>query len=275
MTPDLHSTYISFCSSENVCSPESTQQPIAVHGLAATHRYPHGRVEPPCRIRWSSQHVAQQTASYRSSEELWKSTLVHVIRITLEVPRRSGKASTLRRTLHTARRPEIVRHCSRAFALLGWMLSVAAIVLAFHVVATSARIRAPPRSPGDRSGVLEPPSPRSLFTHACRASCAAGQSALLFVIMLALTPASSTTAPCPRAPFATLVTSRRRVQDRRRREALSSQSLPVRRLHLGSFCPPRDQSSLRVPFASSSLAERIQPLRDWTSPHSDPRKQPP
>ena len=27
------STYISSCSSENVCSPESTQQPIAVHGL--------------------------------------------------------------------------------------------------------------------------------------------------------------------------------------------------------------------------------------------------
>ena len=27
------STYISSCSSENVCSPDSTQQPIAVHGL--------------------------------------------------------------------------------------------------------------------------------------------------------------------------------------------------------------------------------------------------
>ena len=150
----------------------------------------------------------------------------------------SGKASTLRRTLHTARRPEIVRHCSRAFALLGWMLSVAAIVLAFHVVATSARFRAPPRSPSDRScrGVLEPPSPGSL-THACRVSHAAGQSALLFVIMLALTPASSTPAPCPRAPFATLVTSRRRVHDRRRREALSSHGLPVRRLRLGSSCP--------------------------------------
>ena len=115
----------------------------------------------------------QQTASHRSSEELWQSTLVRVFRITLEVPQRSGKASTLRRTLHTARRREILRHCSRAFALLGWMLSVAAIVLAFHVVATSTRIRAPPRSPGDRScrGVLEPPSPRSLFTHACRLLC--------------------------------------------------------------------------------------------------------
>ena len=51
---------ISFCSSENVCSPESTQQPIAVHGLAATHRYPHGRVEPPCRTRWPYQHVASR-----------------------------------------------------------------------------------------------------------------------------------------------------------------------------------------------------------------------
>ena len=28
----------------------------------------------------------------------------------------SGKASALRRTLHTARRPEIVRRCSRALA---------------------------------------------------------------------------------------------------------------------------------------------------------------
>ena len=70
------------------------------------------------------------------------------------------------------------------------------------------RIRALPRSPGGRScrGVLEPPSPRSLFTHVCLVSCAAGQSALLvlFVIMLALTPASSTPAPFPRALFATL-----------------------------------------------------------------------
>ena len=178
----------------------------------------------------------------------------------------SGKASTLRRTLHTARRPEIVRHCSRAFALLGWMLSVAAIVLALHVVATSARFRAPPRSPSDRScrGVLEPPSPGSL-THACRVSHAAGQSALLFVIMLALTPASSTPAPCPRAPFATLVTSRRRVHDRRRREALSSQVLPVRRLHLGSSCPSLHDVLLEISpvfvfLRILSLAERIQPL---------------
>ena len=115
------------------------------------------------------------------------------------------------------------------------------------------RVRALPRSQGDRScrGVLEPPPPRSLFTHACLVSCAAGQSALLvlFVIMLALTPASSTPAPCPRTLFATLVTSRRRVLERRRREALA-QGLLVRRLHQGSSCPSarsltRDQSSRR------------------------------
>ena len=54
------------------------------------------------------------------------------------------------------------------------------------------------------------------------------------VIMLTLTPASSTPAPCPRSLFATLVTSRRRVHERRRREALASQGLPVRRLHQGT-----------------------------------------
>ena len=101
------------------------------------------------------------------------------------------------------------------------------------------RVRAMPRSPGGRScrRVLEPPSPRSLFTHACLVSCAAGQSALLvlFVIMLALTPASRTPAPFPQALYATLVTSRRRVLERRRREALA-QGLLVRRLHLGSSC---------------------------------------
>ena len=86
--------------------------------------------------------------------------------------------------------------------------------------------------------VLEPPSPRSLFTHACLVSCAAGQSALLvlFVIMHAVTPASSTPAPFPRELFETLVTSRRRFLERRRREALA-QGLLVRRLHPGSSCP--------------------------------------
>ena len=77
------------------------------------------------------------------SEELWQSTLVHVIRITLEVVSAKVKesTSTLRRIVHTARRPEIVRHCSRAPALLRWMLSVAAVVRAFHVVATCANPR--------------------------------------------------------------------------------------------------------------------------------------
>ena len=58
--------------------------------------------------------------------------------------RGSGKASALRRTFRTDRRPEIVRRCSRA--LLGWLRSVAAVVRAFRMVAT-ARIRALPRSP--------------------------------------------------------------------------------------------------------------------------------
>ena len=35
----------------------------------------------------------QQTASYRSSEELWQSTLVHVIRITLEIVSANVKES--------------------------------------------------------------------------------------------------------------------------------------------------------------------------------------
>ena len=96
-------------------------------------------------------------------------------------------------------------------------------------------------------------------------SCAAGQSALLFVIMLALTPASSTPAPCPRALFATLVTSRRRVHDQRRRENLSSQGLPVSRLHLGPpapLCMRSDSRSVQssCSFESSSLAGRIQLL---------------
>ena len=40
LTPDLHSTYISFCSSENVCSSERTQQPVAVHGLSRSNPPP-------------------------------------------------------------------------------------------------------------------------------------------------------------------------------------------------------------------------------------------
>ena len=129
-----------------------------------------------------------------------------------------------------------------------------------------ARIRALPRSPGDRScrRILEPLSPRSLFTRARLVSCAAGQPALLvlFVIMLALTPASSTPALCPRSLFATLVTSRRRVLERRRREALP-QGLLVRRL---PSCPslPRglaqDQSSRRSATPPLKGRKRCLPL---------------
>ena len=123
------------------------------------------------------------------------------------------------------------------------------------------RVRALPRSPGDRScrGVLEPPSPRSLFTHTCLVSCAAGQSAplVLFVIMHALTPASSTPATFPRALFATLVTSRRRVLERRRGEAFA-QGLLVRRLHLGVLLPLSARGLtrvfLRILFARCSSA---------------------
>ena len=215
----------------------------------ATHRYPHGRVG------LASQARRQQTASHRSSEELWQSTLVRVIRITLEVLRRSGKASTLRRALHTARRPEIVRHCSRAFALLGWML------LSLRSCSPFTWLPLPRESAPRLALQAEDPDEASLslllrglcsLTRA-RASCAAGQSALLFVIMLALTLASSTPAPCPLAPFATLVTSRRRVHDRRRREALfitessSSSSSPGVLLPLSARGLTRDQSSRRVP----------------------------
>ena len=129
----------------------------------------------------------QQTASHRSSEELWQSTLVHVIRISLEVVSAKVKESKSFALLGVLRSYVVAR------VLLRWMLSVAAIVRAFHVVATCANprlaslVRRPCRSN------LEPPSPRSLFTHACILPRAAGQPALhvLFVIMLALTSASS------------------------------------------------------------------------------------
>ena len=117
----------------------------------ATHSYMHGRVEPPCRIRWPHQHVARRLPHIDSLKNSGNRLSFASSRSRSRFRDMSWKASPLRRTLHTARRPEIVRHCSRAFALLGWMLSVAAIVLAFHVVATSARFRAPPRSPIDRS----------------------------------------------------------------------------------------------------------------------------
>ena len=87
---------------------------------------------------------------------------------------------------------------------------------------------------GVRSGFLDS---FGGFGSSTASPSAAGQSALLvlFVTMFALTPASSTPTPFPRALFATLVSSRRRVLERRRREALA-QGLLVRRLHLGSSC---------------------------------------
>ena len=63
--------------------------------------------------------------------------------------------------------------------------------------------------------------------------------------MLALTPASSTPAPCPRSLFATLVTSRRRVHERRRREALAQGLLVHRLLPHSTRGLARDQSSHR------------------------------
>ena len=179
-----------------------------------------------------------QTDVHRPSEDHWQSTLVRVIRITLEVvSAKVGESKCLASdsSLLGVLRSYVVAHV----LLLSWDgcgLSLRSCPLVPWLLLP--RVRALPRSPGGRScrGVLEPPSPRSLFTHACRVSCAAGQSALLFVIMLALTPASSTPAPFPRALFATLVTSRRRVLERRRREALT-QGFLVRRLHLGSSCP--------------------------------------
>ena len=102
------------------------------------------------------------------------------------------------------------------------MLSVAAIVRAFRVVAVCANPRALPRSLGVPAEATLSVLLRglSLFTHECLVSpplCCRSASTSCFVIMLALNPASSTPAPCPRSLFATLVTSRRRVHERRHR----------------------------------------------------------
>ena len=121
------------------CAWSGNPQP---HCLTATHRYPRGRVEPPCRICWPYQHVASRLPRIdplkNSGNRLSFTSSGSRARC---FPRRSGKASPLRRILHTARRPETVRHCSRALALLRWILSVTAIVRAFHVVATCANPR--------------------------------------------------------------------------------------------------------------------------------------
>ena len=200
----------------------------------ATHRYPHGRVEPPCRIRWPHQHVARR--------------LPRIDPLKNSDNRLMFASSGSRSRFREGQGKQVP--CVGLFTPLGVLRSYViarVLLLSWDGCCLSLRSCSPftslplPRESAPRLArqaiALEPPSPRSLFTHACRVSCAAGQSALLFVIMLALTPASATPAPCPRAPFATLVTSRRRVHDRRRREALSSQGLPVRRFHLGSSCP--------------------------------------
>ena len=94
------STYISYCTSENVCSllkAVTCCSPVHVlcmvwkspaHCHAATHRYPHGRAEPPCRTCWPYQQTAlspSQTGMHLPSEDHRQSTPVHVIRITLEM----------------------------------------------------------------------------------------------------------------------------------------------------------------------------------------------
>ena len=113
----------------------------------------------------------QQTASYRSFEELWQSIHVHVIRITLELVSAKVRGKQV--------------PCVGFFTLLGVLRScVIALVLLLSwdgcclslrscspfTWLPLARVRALPRSPGGRSwrGVLEPSSPWSLFTHACR-----------------------------------------------------------------------------------------------------------
>ena len=107
-----HSTYISSCSSENVCSPESTLQPIAVRMVEWSRHVEYVRVtsKPHCHHRRQTCIGPLTITGNRllftssGSRSRW-------------FPRRSGKANALRRTLHTARRPGIVRRCSRA--LLG------------------------------------------------------------------------------------------------------------------------------------------------------------
>ena len=192
----------------------------------ATHRYPHGRVEPPCRIRRPHQHVG--------------SRLPRIDPLKNSGNRLSFASSGSRSRFREGQGKQVP--CVGLFRPLGVLRSYVLLAcfcsLGMDAVCRSDRarlsrgchFRANPRSASLAR--------RSLLPHSrvSRLLCCWSVSALLFVIMLALTPASSTPAPCPRAPFATLVTSRRRVHDRRR-EALPSQGLPVRRLHLGSSCP--------------------------------------
>ena len=65
------------------CAWSGNPQP---HCHVATHRYPHGRVEPPCRICWPYQHVASRLPRIdplkNSGNRL---SFTYVIRITLEM----------------------------------------------------------------------------------------------------------------------------------------------------------------------------------------------
>ena len=225
---------------------------MVCHG--ATHRYPHGRVEPPRRIRWPHQHVA--------------SRLPRIDPLKNSGNRLSFASSGSRSRFREGKQVP----CVGLFTPLGVLRSYViarVLLLSWNGCCLSLRSCSPftwlplPRESAPRLARQAIAPAEASLSLLLRGLC--WLSALLFVIMLALTPASSTPAPCPRALFATLVTSRRRVHDRRRREALSSQGLPVRRLHLGSstpLCTRSDSRSVQssCSFASSSLAERIQPL---------------
>ena len=142
------------------------------------------------------------------------------------------------------------------------MLSVAAVVRAFRVVATCANPRLASLARRPCRSVLEPQSPRSLFTRARLVSSpvllVSQHFLFFFVIMLALTPASSTPAPCPWSLFATLVTSRRRVHERRRRGSpcagsSCSSSSPGNPLPL---CTRSDSRSVQSSFGNTSSPRR-------------------
>ena len=118
---------------------------------------------------------------------------------------------------------DAVCRCGRARLSRGCHLRESAPCLAHQAIAPAeASLSLLLRGLCSLARVLSPP----LCCWSASTSCS--------VIKLALTPASNTPAPCPRSLFATLVTSRRRVHERRRREALASQGLPVRRLHQGT-----------------------------------------
>ena len=113
LIPELHSARISSCSSENACFPESTKQPIAVRMVEQRRHV--GFVRVTCRPHGHHRRLACiASLKITGNRLLFTSSGSH----SRWFPRRSGRASALRRTLHTARCPEIVRRCSRALALL-------------------------------------------------------------------------------------------------------------------------------------------------------------